>query len=510
MADLYVFGDSLSDNGNLFDATGNLFPPPPYFDGRLSNGLLAVEYLDTQLPNYEITDNSNLAFSGATTGNSNSLDDDLNADLPGLRDQIDAFTASVGTGDADPTDLYLVWAGPNNFLDPLRDEAAIDPVALIRQGALDLREAATRLYDLGARNLVLPNMVNLGRLPGTRQVSADATAVSRAFNAALALELDNLSFDVTQVDVFATGEAVAANPSSYGFTNITDPAFQPPSLPVSNADEYFFWDTFHPTTRGHEVLGNAIYQTITGEIPPLSFNQVRGTNRGETLRGTGRRDNVDGFGGNDILRGRGQGDRLEGWNGSDQIFGDQGNDILSGGAGIDFVFGGENNDIAFGGNDNDRILGQAGADILIGDRGNDYIRGGLGNDYLLGGEGDDTLLGEDNNDILNGGVGNDSLSGGAGGDRLDGGAGADVLRGGLGADRFVARPDGGKDIIRDFIQGQDRLDVSNFGFDTFDELIDEVTLVGTTIAFNTTDSVRLLGVSATSLTAADFIFAPTG
>ncbi len=26
----YVFGDSLSDSGNLFTLTGGLFPPPPY------------------------------------------------------------------------------------------------------------------------------------------------------------------------------------------------------------------------------------------------------------------------------------------------------------------------------------------------------------------------------------------------------------------------------------------------------------------------------------------------
>ena len=36
---IYVFGDSLSDNGSLFAASGGMAPPsPPYFNGRFSNG----------------------------------------------------------------------------------------------------------------------------------------------------------------------------------------------------------------------------------------------------------------------------------------------------------------------------------------------------------------------------------------------------------------------------------------------------------------------------------------
>ena len=35
-SDVVAFGDSLSDNGNLYKATG--FPPPPYWEGRYTNG----------------------------------------------------------------------------------------------------------------------------------------------------------------------------------------------------------------------------------------------------------------------------------------------------------------------------------------------------------------------------------------------------------------------------------------------------------------------------------------
>jgi phospholipase/lecithinase/hemolysin len=35
---LYVFGDSLSDTGNVYAATQNQFPPLPYAPGRFTNG----------------------------------------------------------------------------------------------------------------------------------------------------------------------------------------------------------------------------------------------------------------------------------------------------------------------------------------------------------------------------------------------------------------------------------------------------------------------------------------
>ena len=44
-AAIYVFGDSLSEAGNFYVATGGALPPSPlYFDGRFSNGKAWVEH----------------------------------------------------------------------------------------------------------------------------------------------------------------------------------------------------------------------------------------------------------------------------------------------------------------------------------------------------------------------------------------------------------------------------------------------------------------------------------
>jgi Ca2+-binding RTX toxin-like protein len=77
------------------------------------------------------------------------------------------------------------------------------------------------------------------------------------------------------------------------------------------------------------------------------------------------------------------------------------------------------------------------------------------------------LTGNSGANLLDGGSGNDTLSGGAGADTLVGGLGVDQLTGGAGADVFVFRTETDSanfaaiaDVITDFVQGQDRIDLS--------------------------------------------------
>src|SRR5687767_4882042 len=63
-----AYGDSLSDNGNLFAVVGQ--PGPPYFERRASNGPVAVDLLAASL-GARLLD---FGFGGATTGIGNHLD----------------------------------------------------------------------------------------------------------------------------------------------------------------------------------------------------------------------------------------------------------------------------------------------------------------------------------------------------------------------------------------------------------------------------------------------------
>jgi subtilisin-like proprotein convertase family protein len=137
--------------------------------------------------------------------------------------------------------------------------------------------------------------------------------------------------------------------------------------------------------------------------------------------------------------------------------------------------------------------------------GHDVLTGNSANNLLLGMRGNDTLLGGGGDDILEGGMGNDDLNGGTGNDRLNGGAGDDRLFGGGGLDLFVFDTHSfGADLITDFQDGLDRIDFRTLGL-TFQSILVADTGNGATIR-TAGSSIALTGVSASMLSAADFIF----
>ncbi len=127
--------------------------------------------------------------------------------------------------------------------------------------------------------------------------------------------------------------------------------------------------------------------------------------------------------------------------------------------GNDTVIGSADSELILGNDGQDSISGGAGNDTLIGGKDNDFVDGGIGNDSIRGDSNEDIIRGGDGNDSLFGGKGNDQLFGDAGDDFLSGDQGNDTLTGGLGNDRFVLSTGGGLDIITDFGNGSDFIQV---------------------------------------------------
>lgn len=515
---IFVFGDSLSDSGNSFALTFGAIPPvPPYVGGRFSNGSVAVEYLAEDLglildPYDDNGIGNNFAVGGAKTGTGNSNNDDIalllpEITLPGLSEQIDKYQASLGNERADSDALYVVWAGPNDFLDYLGGSVPADPAVSIENGVDNNVRNVTRLIDLGAENIVVPNMPSLGRLPFSVEFQDEATAITIAYNGGLSLALDNLdlenestSMQITEVDLFTANETIAANPEQFGLSNVTDPLLLS-GLDLTQTTGFFFWDIFHPTTEAHALFADTISQTINGEIAQPQFNDVVGTGDRDVIFATQNSDNIDGLSGDDLVLGRNGDDRLEGWAGKDLLIGDRGNDIIDGGEDRDYIGGGIGDDLLFGGRGDDFILGDRGNDILIGGDGRDYLCGGSDRDYVLGGNGEDLLWGNHGNDILNGGGGNDLVRGNNGDDSIDGGAGDDILFGNAGADIFELTPNFGTDTIADFDLESDRLMLS--GGLSFSDLF----FSSHDISIAATDETLaiLSGVDTSTLTESNFV-----
>ena len=167
---------------------------------------------------------------------------------------------------------------------------------------------------------------------------------------------------------------------------------------------------------------------------------------------------------------------------------------------------GRNNELE-GTNGKDKLVGKGGNDELDGKGNRDKLYGGSGNDEIDGDGGNDLLYGGSGNDDLDGGSGRDKLWGGKGRDELDGDKGNDVLVGGKGADRFVFDDNDGRDVIKDFQVGLDRIEIDVNNIDRFSDLTITDNAKGhAVIDLGGGNSILLKGGSKASLGASDFIF----
>ena len=268
---LVVFGDSLSDVGNVEQRTGAIplvptTPGPFYFDGRFTNGPNYVDGLAAGLGlgpvSHSLAGGDVWAYGGALASGSgfpaSLVVDDVD-------DQVDDFL----DGTIDPESLYVVFAGGN-------DVAGSTTTAEVAASAQSLAADIGRLYDAGARSFLSPNLPDIGLTPRFSDNGVVKSLLTVDFNNALDAALDDLEvsrpgIELFRLDVFGLFNDVIDNPQSFGLTNATDPAapgLDPgdqtydTSLIASDVDSYLFWDDFHPTQAGHALLAEAALAVI--------------------------------------------------------------------------------------------------------------------------------------------------------------------------------------------------------------------------------------------------------
>ncbi|MBV9432176.1 MAG: hypothetical protein JO137_10165 [Hyphomicrobiales bacterium] len=418
---LVVFGDSLSDDGNLFRFTGE--PAPPYWKGRFSNGPTYAEQLASEL-GARLED---LAFGGATASATSPFADSLPVNLP---EQVAAYLIGLHGRRAPSGTTAVIDIGSNDYINFLQSGASLSKAPQVISSVVSsVATAIDALTAAGVQKIALFTLPDLSVTPEFQTLAAGSSAPAGLL--ALARELDvanNQAFaqlaashpNVQLVDIFKLTDAVAADPANFGFSDITTPLIDlnPTELMNLAPNEVAFFDGLHPTYAAHGIQAAFADAVLTSDHTQF-------------LDGT---QSV-----------------VQAQNGSDFIFAtpidpahpNLTDYTITGGVGNDLIFAGPGNVTVQGGTGNDLIDAGSGNATLSGGTGDDVLAtNSLGTNVLHAGQGDDALIANrGGTNVLEGGTGNDlfvlkesaALANGNGGfdfgtQTIIGGDGSDTLR----------------------------------------------------------------------------------
>ncbi len=264
---LTVFGDSLSDTGNLFAVTSEAgFPTPespPYFDGRFSNGPVWADILAEDFDAKGL-ESQNFAYGGARALPEADL-------LPDLPEQLGLF-ALMGSPDLGSRPIASLLFGANDIFGAIATPE-LDAVAMAAANAV--ADAAVALSGFGFGDFVIFNLPDLGRTPlfSLYQPGAApfASAATVAFNATLDGRVDGLragGLNVVEIDMYALLNEMFDDPAAFGVTDVTQPCLPPGTLIACIDDDQTdraFFDSIHPNF----VIHDRIAGIVSAQVAPV-------------------------------------------------------------------------------------------------------------------------------------------------------------------------------------------------------------------------------------------------
>jgi phospholipase/lecithinase/hemolysin len=275
---LYVFGDSLSDNGNINKVTLGVEPGNEYYAGRFSNGPVWTEWLGYRLGkapgllSYDpfITsrvDGYNFAHGGAAAVERWFLPDFLEAPA-----QASYYARQVRKGrmSASAGDVATLWIGGNDYLN--YDEGSVPTVV---NGVM---KSLRTVDSTGVGRIVLMNMPSLGEIPGEiggpdrAKLNTKTLQHNNLLNKEVAAFKTTARSQIVQVDTYAMFRAVRQGAG--GFT-VVKPGDRGSATGTCKGDglllaacptNYFFYDGVHPTVTGHRFIAGVVRDRLAAPI----------------------------------------------------------------------------------------------------------------------------------------------------------------------------------------------------------------------------------------------------
>jgi phospholipase/lecithinase/hemolysin len=273
---LYVFGDGVSTTTNGPGGSA-------YYGKRYSNGRVWVEVL-AQWQGLSYVSNRNWSYFGHYS--------------PNLVTNINNFPAPPDANTA----LFVVWVNNADFVYSMSNYApyTTNNIAAwtngINRSLTNHLKAIQTLYAKGARTLIMPNAVDITKVPYYVGLNPPSKSFVRqrvidfnsAFAAMLAQARSSLpGITIHSPDIFALLDDMLTRPADYGLTNalynglsvdaLSDPALTDKSLNGPGAS-YVFWDYLDPTAKVNMVIADEVQQ-LSSPVRIDTLTSLNGSTR---------------------------------------------------------------------------------------------------------------------------------------------------------------------------------------------------------------------------------------
>ncbi|CAN1293875.1 GDSL esterase/lipase At1g71691, partial [Linum perenne] len=326
---LFIFGDSLIDNGNNNNlaslAKANYLPYGIDFNGgptgRFSNGYTIVDeiaerlglplispYSQVSSGNGDVTRGVNYASAAAGI-----LDDtgrnfvgripfdeqisNFKSTLDQLSTNLGAVEASQGIGQS----IFFVGMGSNDYLNnylmpnyPTKGQYNGQQYAdlLVQQYTRQL----TTLYNLGGRKFVIAGLGVMGCIPSilaqspSGLCSEEVNKLVTPFNQNVKVMINNFNANLPgakfiYIDISKMFRDVLTNSGNYGFSvvnrgccgigrNAGQITCLPFQTPCNERGQYIFWDAFHPTEAVNVLMGKKAFDGDINYVYPINIQQL--------------------------------------------------------------------------------------------------------------------------------------------------------------------------------------------------------------------------------------------
>lgn len=320
---IIAFGDSLSDNGNIYNLTleakkvvmnSPIIPDDPYYSGRFSNGPVWVDNL-AKIYNIPLYD---YAYGGAWAESFR----DSHLLVPfDLRMQVNFYLMRFSIDRSRDKHLYTLWIGANDYIRHRNDQdyATTNTVAKIEY-------AINTLIHNGAKYIMVLNLPDFSNSPlfkfKNMSSSQELHELIKEHNKKLSIMIAKIKeqfphIHLMEIDIASyydhIVESVEKSGVSFaGISNVKDACFNggyyfglnvtidqtikaakrsnldidsTPDFRIAflnsrmasnsklivckSPDEYFFWDLVHPTRATHAILTEFILKILNEELAKM-------------------------------------------------------------------------------------------------------------------------------------------------------------------------------------------------------------------------------------------------